>query len=525
MQNNMLNAIHSGYIAFRDEIKNDPEYQKFILGILRTDKTHDTSDTAHTSCEVEYNWIEHIEKALPYIDRAVKENRQFILREGETLPIEKIRRVSKTSVEHLARHSEYISREPEQSAEVVPDKLFMAENKSTYAVYENRFLYMLLCYIKDFCEIKHAKIQACSNAFLCETSFVKAVSDKGKKIDLSLKYKEESKGKDDGQSNETDEALKRIRCIIADVDALLKTGLMVEVSASPMLKPPISRTNVLQQNPCFVAAVELYDYLCAYVGDGYTRKDIFRSSGIISDQAREDYAMICAFISYLSHKHGGMAEELELEYTRKKEEKAQAYREELARKLAEQKQKLGDITKEASDYILTLEQAIESTDELIARAEQSIADAQQAMEAAEQAAIAQKDAEEALFESKKEIRRLEDVIRQNEQKHVHDMESASLRIKQKDDEADKAVLNARNQLQAEEAKFRSEYKALAEQYNLKSAQLMAKGLSENQKPDEDYSSKEAFIQLEAQYEAFRRFYEAEWKKAKRQIRKNSLKNN
>ena len=63
---------------------------------------------------------------------------------GETrLPDpEKVKNVSKDSVAHLARHSNLITRY-EEGEDIIPDRLYTVERLSDYAVYENRFLYML----------------------------------------------------------------------------------------------------------------------------------------------------------------------------------------------------------------------------------------------------------------------------------------------------------------------------------------------------------------------------------------------
>ena len=90
----------------------------------------------------------------------MRESRQFILRQGQTVPVEKVKRVSRASVEHLSRHSELITKVPEPGGDLRPDKLHMTENVGTFAVYENRFLYMLfypLLRKKFFSDLRHLK--------------------------------------------------------------------------------------------------------------------------------------------------------------------------------------------------------------------------------------------------------------------------------------------------------------------------------------------------------------------------------
>ena len=101
-------------------------------------------------CTIDDEWVKAIEEGLEFVEKAVREERQFIRTNGEVVPIEKMKKISKDSVEHLAKHSEMITHVPEDGKSIIPDKMYMVEKLSDYAVYENRFLYMMLCYLRDF---------------------------------------------------------------------------------------------------------------------------------------------------------------------------------------------------------------------------------------------------------------------------------------------------------------------------------------------------------------------------------------
>lgn len=83
-----------------DSCKNDRDE----LSLNNNDK--DFFDTTKYLCHIEEDWILEIEKELPFIEKAIAEERQFIRTDGEIVPIEKIKRISRSSVEHLAKHSE-----------------------------------------------------------------------------------------------------------------------------------------------------------------------------------------------------------------------------------------------------------------------------------------------------------------------------------------------------------------------------------------------------------------------------------
>ena len=63
--------------------------------------------------------------------------------------------------------------------------------------------------------------------------------------------------------------LERMNSIVHMISVLLETPLMKEVAKVPMLKPPITRTNMIRMDIHFRATMELYDYLVSYTEAGY----------------------------------------------------------------------------------------------------------------------------------------------------------------------------------------------------------------------------------------------------------------
>ena len=49
-------------------------------------------------CTVEEEWLDEIEKGLIFIEKAIKEERQFIYSNGEVEPIEKVKSISSTAI-------------------------------------------------------------------------------------------------------------------------------------------------------------------------------------------------------------------------------------------------------------------------------------------------------------------------------------------------------------------------------------------------------------------------------------------
>lgn len=516
MQNNWLDMQHRGFGAYLREIEDAESCEKLNHAIACSDWTGEHVDTVLFGCKVNTDWIEKIESALPFIENAMRESRQFILRQGETVPIEKAKRVSKTSVEHLSRHSELITTVPKQDECLIPDRIYMTENIGTYVVYENRFLYMLLCYLRDFVGHRYKKITELSSAFSSNITVNKEFSNDERKISYSLTYNESSQGMDGLCDSKSDGMISRIRDILQSVALLLKTDLMREVSTAPMLRPPITRTNVFLHDPNFQAALGLYDFLVAYSQDGYEIIDRYRYSGGLSNGMKADFSALMAITSYMAYRNGGLRETLESRFLaeeKRREDEAERRKKE---KLAALKSELGDIDGAALTYILALEARnteLEGISDSIHAAQSLCQQMQSKLESAmEQTHLLQTEKERlaaVLLDKNGEIRRIS--------------EQGAKALQQANQQKEEAQQRFAAELEQQKQDFLREYDILAEKYRLAMARIHAlTELNGQQATEETFATKEAFAQLEAEYEAFKRFFEKQWKLTKKQIRKEQL---
>lgn len=515
MKSNWLDLQHRGFAAYLKEAAGtmDPE-------IVRAQTGSEHFDVVLTDCDVKTDWIEQIETALPFIENAVRENRQFILRQGETVPIEKAKRISRSSVEHLSRHSELISKEPQPGENLIPDKMHITENIGTYTVYENRFLYMLLCYLRDFTGYRYKKILQLQAAFSSEVSISKEISGSTRNIRYSLHYSESTLGLEGVQKQETEAAIARIVRIMQTVDLLLRTDLMKEVSTAPMLKPPITRTNVLLHDPNFRVAFALHSFLSTYDEDGFAQVERYRSSGKFTAAMDADYTALQALTAYLSYRNGGLREELEQRFLAEEKRRKDAAEQEQQALLAALKQQLGEIDGPALAYILALE---ERNRQLDSRADALFAE--QTLRAQVQEALDAAQAENArLLE---EIRQKDAVIysKEREVQHLTRNNAQLLQDIQRQKQSFEAHQTAAQQqheaqLAQQKQEFLREYTALVAELNLANAKVRAHALaSGNEDPHETFDTRETFAQLEAEYKAFARYYKKQWKLAKKQLRK------
>ena len=135
---NRLDVYYRALRAYRGVTANR-QCEDFRRVVAEANTENDEITVSRNICTVEEDWMDAIEAGLVFVEKAIREERQFIHSNGEVLPIEKVKHVSKESVQHLARHSNLITKE-RRGEDMIPDHLYSVEKLNDYAVYENRFL-------------------------------------------------------------------------------------------------------------------------------------------------------------------------------------------------------------------------------------------------------------------------------------------------------------------------------------------------------------------------------------------------
>ena len=154
---NQLDVYYRGLLEYRQLTTANRECTVLRGAMASANPENDIIEIQRVLCTVDEEWVKTIEEGLIPIEKAIREERQFIRSNGEVVPIEKVRHVSRESVEHLAKHSDLITRFDE-GEDIIPDQLYTVERLSDFTVYENRFLYMLLCYLRDFVLLRYNAI-------------------------------------------------------------------------------------------------------------------------------------------------------------------------------------------------------------------------------------------------------------------------------------------------------------------------------------------------------------------------------
>ena len=353
-----MDILYRAFSDFRQSTVEDEHCLKMRQAIVRAAADRDKVESQRTICTIEEDWVCAIEKGLPFLDKAIREERQFIRQHGEVIPIEKVRRVSKASVTHLARHSDLITRPPEEDEDIVPDELYMVENLTNYAVYENRFLYMLLCYLRDFVDLRYNKIIEQGNTYRANMSMAKTVTLGKRTITYQTQFSDEYRN--DPRSSLDQKAkdiIRRIEDIQQVVAMLLATPLMRELAHVPMLKPPITRTNALRMDNALRESLSLYDYISAYNKDGFTVELIRKTFSPLPEVMADDFAETIELTTFLVYEYSNnLKSELKEAYQQEEIRRRDAEEDLRRRKLDELRRKIQHEGVSPEEYMLQMEE-------------------------------------------------------------------------------------------------------------------------------------------------------------------------
>ena len=542
---NYLDVYYRALIEYYSQTKQNRDCFNFTTSVIESPSKEENISVKMSTCIIDEDWVNEIEKGLEFIEKALKEERQFIRSNGEVIPIEKVKHVSRSSVEHLAKHSNLITRYTD-GEDVVPDELYTVEKLSDYAVYENRFLYMVLCYLRDFVTIRFNKILEITNEYKGELFYEKEVVMPKRR--LLLKYVLNEEIKDDEYlktHNPAQAIIDKISLILKSVLSFLKHPIMEEVAKTPMLKPPITKTNVLKMDNNFKGVVKLYDFIISYDKQGYEVKTNSVKIDTFKKDLASEMAECNAMLSFLVYKHGlGLESYLKDSYLKENELRKTEELNQRDKQLKSLKRKLDGSNQSYEEYILLLEKqlralegerekgvALQKTNEILKnnniKLTEEIASLKNVAlgfnEKLKNVETKYVDEINSLTDTHaKQIADIKDAhresvykIEENHNKQIEDIKNEfNLEVEN--------YLNSLSQKDLLINNLNEKCANLNEKLDFLNATVLASKLIEGEYQGENHILEDSFNELERQYVAFTKYYKKQWSIAKKDIRRSIL---
>ena len=242
-------------------LKQSDLYQEYVEDIQRGENDYKISQV-YTKKNYDDSWIDVLDDSVVALDNIVRNPRKFIVIEEDIVDISLARSISVESVKHLAQHTNFISSVTKEGM-VIPSKILNTSKEESFEIYENRFIYTLLLKVRDFIDRRFGAIK---NALMTSGDLGIEVNSKfeieGHKVDCKMEttasfpFDETVRNKNNQMSNV--ERLSRISSIIND---FLASPFAKTMRTCALVRPPITRTNVILKNPNFKKALVLWQYI------------------------------------------------------------------------------------------------------------------------------------------------------------------------------------------------------------------------------------------------------------------------
>lgn len=176
------------------------------------------------------------------------------------------------------------------------------DEQESFAIYENRVLLTLIHKALMFVDDKYSKMKDVPNDSYNNITMNRHLELNQQKIDFSVNYvneNHESLAEDlDVEDIESLSDFDRIRRIRQGLNECLATPLMKEIAKEPQVKPPLTQTNLLKENPNFKKAVELWSFLDTYKKQGFELVGE-EYNGKMTDENKEDVYLAMEFQHFM----------------------------------------------------------------------------------------------------------------------------------------------------------------------------------------------------------------------------------
>lgn len=267
-----FSKYYRSYKYMQDMLKSDFTHNYIEEALKDGDEGKDSIFGKTNEKVIDMDWVIAIEETLPYIQKAIDEQRRFIKQAENVVRIKKAK------------------------------KILTVEREEGFAIYENRVLLTLIHKALMFVDDKYSKMKDVPNDSYNKITMNRHLELDQQKLDFSVNYvneNHESLAEDlDVEDIESLSDFDRIRRIRQGLNECLATPLMKEIAKEPQVKPPLTQTNLLKENPNFKKAVELWSFLDTYKKQGFELVGE-EYNGKMTDENKEDVYLAMEFQHFM----------------------------------------------------------------------------------------------------------------------------------------------------------------------------------------------------------------------------------
>ena len=219
------------------------------------------------------DWINVVEDSLMALDTCIRNPTKYIEEIEEVVPIELSRTLSPRSIQHLATHTNLISKI--EGDEITPSKILNVHREETLMTYENKFvntlinrLYMFVNRRYEIAKREGEDEQTTSMDFSEEFTHGKVTG----KMHFRMEITENSADTDDRADRNyfsSSALFRRVEKLNSIVSTYLHSQFCQDMGNN-FIRPPVMRTNAILKNKDLHQLLDLWMFIESYESAGYS---------------------------------------------------------------------------------------------------------------------------------------------------------------------------------------------------------------------------------------------------------------
>lgn len=316
---------YRAYAEMKETLDGDYAHDYLTSVMADNDDGNDELSGNAYNRVIDMEWVEMIEGKLPYIKKAIEEQRKFIEEYKEVDRIDKVKQVGKDAVQHLTQHANLIMA-IEDDGSVIPERLLNTHREDSFATYENRFLHTLIFKTIAFVEARFRALQDAPNDSSSKLHMGREVKIGHEQFGFQINHHAEKHERDKVDREEELSTLtdyERIERIRMRLDDFVGTDLIKALKGCIAVKSPINKTNCIKQDPAFKQCYDLWVFIEGYRKTGYVlEKNEFE--GQMPEEVQKDLYDVMAFQHFVAtiNTNKALREKLHAEYVAENERRA-----------------------------------------------------------------------------------------------------------------------------------------------------------------------------------------------------------
>lgn len=270
------NSIYEDTRDFISYIYEDYDFYKNLVRMFDQGQAETVIIKNVLQKNIDELWVSSIEKALPYLDTAMRTTRKDIKEVEEIKPIELSRNITAKSLQHLATHTHFID-SIDEKGNIIPNRILNIYKDEELHTYENKFINTLINRLGIFIDSRYRKLEEhgadeVSNRMALDIST--KIMDTRVNMQLSIETVDSSDDKEvEGNINMFEDMSKtslwqRVQRIRKIVQQYQGSAFIKEMGKS-YIRPPVMRTNMIMKNIHLRECLELWLFIESYESAGF----------------------------------------------------------------------------------------------------------------------------------------------------------------------------------------------------------------------------------------------------------------